>query len=160
MRLAIPREWRILRFSALILAHSGDSLLWLLAAAIALIWGNTAWQGFGGRVVAATLAVGSTTVVLKWVFRRKRPPGESRGSYSRFDRHSFPSGHAGRCACIAFLLCPLLPVWGLAPLVLWAGLVGLARVALQIHFISDVVSGWLAGILVGMILQVTFCPPA
>jgi len=35
-------------------------------------------------------------------------------------------------------------------------MVGLARVALQVHFISDIVGGWAAGLLVGMALQMAF----
>ncbi len=154
--LAIPREARLLRLLALAFAHSGDSPLWLAGAFVALIWGSTSWQGFGGRVLLGTLIAGGITTILKWVFRRQRPPGESLGFYSRFDRHAFPSGHAGRCACLVVLLAPLLPPWGPVPLVLWAGLVGLARIALQVHFVSDVVGGWATGLLVGLALHVAF----
>lgn len=160
LRLAIPSEARLLHAIALVLAHTGDSPLWLLAAAITLIWGNAAWQGFGGRILVGILATGAATTILKWVFRRRRPPGESRGFYSRFDRHAFPSGHAGRCACVALLLSPLLPTWGWVPTALWVGLVGLTRVALQVHFISDVLGGWLAGVMVGAALQVALFSPA
>lgn len=153
LRLAVPREARFRRLLALVFAHTGDSPLWLSAATVALIWGNTAWQGFGGRVVLGTLTAGLATTVLKWVFHRQRPPGKSRGFYSRFDRHAFPSGHAGRCACVAVLLIPLLPAWGVPMLVAWVGLVGLARVALQVHFVSDVVGGWSVGMLIGLTLQ-------
>ena len=30
--------------------------------------------GFGGRVLVGTLAAGAATTVLKWLFRRQRPP--------------------------------------------------------------------------------------
>jgi undecaprenyl-diphosphatase len=152
-RLATPRQARFLRLLAHIAAHSGDSPLWLTGALIALIWGNTAWRGFGGRVLIGTLIAGATTSILKWLFRRQRPPGDGLGFYSRFDRHAFPSGHAGRCACMAVLLIPLLAWWGIALLALWVVLVGLARVALQVHFISDIVGGWIAGLLVSFALQ-------
>jgi undecaprenyl-diphosphatase len=151
--LAIPREMRLLRLLALIAAHSGDSPLWLLGAIAALIWGDATWWGFGRRVLIGTLVAGSATTILKWIFRRQRPSGESLGFYSRFDRHAFPSGHAGRCACMAALLAPLLPSWGIVPLALWVLTVGLARVTLQVHFVSDVVGGWTAGLLVGLMLQ-------
>jgi undecaprenyl-diphosphatase len=160
LRLAIPSEARLLHAIALVLAHTGDSPLWLLATAITLIWGNAAWQGFGGRILVGILATGAATTILKWVFRRRRPPGESKGFYSRFDRHAFPSGHSGRCACVALLLSPLLPTWGWVPTALWVGLVGLTRVALQVHFISDVLGGWLAGVMVGAALQVALFSPA
>ena len=156
-RLAIPREARFLRLLALITAHSGDSPLWLFGAAAAIIWGNSTWQGFGWRILAGTLVAGTATTLLKWLFRRQRPPGKGRGFYARFDRHAFPSGHAGRSACIVILLAPLIPSpWGRVLLPLWVGLVGLARVALQVHFVSDVVGGWMVGLLVGLALQTAF----
>jgi undecaprenyl-diphosphatase len=155
-RLAIPGEARFVRKLALVVAHSGDSPLWLLGAAVALLWGNTTWRDFGARVLVGTLVAGATITVLKWLFRRQRPPGEGRGFYTRLDRHAFPSGHAGRSACLVVLLAPLLPPWGLGLFATWAGLVGLARVALQVHFTSDIVGGWAVGSLVGMALWMAF----
>ncbi len=147
-RLAIPRNtpWRL---PVLLLAHSGDSLLWVLLAAVALIWGDDRWRAVGGRVLLGTVAAGVVTTALKRLFRRRRPPGEGRGFYTHFDRHAFPSGHAGRSACLVLLLLPFVPA-ELAPLpFLWAGLVGLARVALQVHFVTDILGGWAVGALVG-----------
>ena len=155
-RLAIPREARLLRLLALAAAHSGDSPLWALGAGVALLWGPVSWRGFGWRVLIGTLVAGTVTTVLKWLFRRQRPQGESWGFYTRFDRHAFPSGHAGRSACMVVLLIPLLPPWGFALLPLWAGLVGLARVALQVHFVSDILGGWVVGLLVGAALLPVF----
>ncbi|MBU0704493.1 MAG: phosphatase PAP2 family protein [Chloroflexi bacterium] len=155
-RLAIPREARLLRLLALAAAHSGNSPLWALGAAVALLWGPVSWRGFGWRVLIGTLVAGTVTTVLKWLFRRQRPPGEGRGFYTRFDRHAFPSGHAGRSACMVVLLVPLLPPWGIVLLPLWAGLVGLARVALQVHFASDILGGWVVGLLVGAALLAAF----
>ncbi len=155
-RFAIPREARFLRLLTLAAAHSGDSPLWLLGAIVALVWGDATWRGFGWRVLVGTLVVGTITTILKCLFRRQRPPGKGRGFYSRFDRHAFPSGHAGRSACMVVLLTLLLPPWGFALLPLWAGLVGLARVALQVHFISDILGGWVLGLLVGFALLLVF----
>jgi len=155
-RLAIPRESRLLRLLALFAAHTGDSPLWLLGAVVATVWGNAFWREFGWRALAGTLVAGAVTTTLKWLFRRQRPPGESRGFYTRFDRHAFPSGHAGRSACVVVLLIPLFPPWGFALLPLWAGLVGLARVALLVHFVSDILGGWVVGALVGLALLLAF----
>jgi undecaprenyl-diphosphatase len=152
-RLVLPREAYFPRLLAFVAAHSGDSPLWMLGAVVALIWGDSAWWGFGGRVILGTLAAGSATTTLKWLFRRRRPPGAGMGFYSRFDRHAFPSGHAGRCACVALLLIPLLPACAVAPLAAWVVSVGLARVALQVHFTSDIVGGWITGLLIGVALQ-------
>jgi membrane-associated phospholipid phosphatase len=155
-RLAIPGGARFLRLLALVFAHSGDSPLWLLGAAVALLWGNAAWRDFGARVMVGTLVAGAAITVLKWLFRRQRPPGEGRGFYTRLDRHAFPSGHAGRSACLVVLLAPLLPLWELVLFAVWAGLVGLARVALRVHFASDIIGGWAVGSLVGLLLWIAF----
>jgi undecaprenyl-diphosphatase len=155
-RLVIPREARLLHLLALAVAHSGDSPLWLLGATAALIWGEAAWHNFGWRILAGALAAGAITTAFKWLFRRQRPPGEGWGFYTRFDRHAFPSGHASRSACLVVLLTPLLPPWGFVLLPFWAGLVGLARVALQVHFASDIIGGWVVGLLVGAVLLSAF----
>jgi undecaprenyl-diphosphatase len=152
----MPREARLLRLLALIAAHSGDSPLWLLGAIAALVWGGAVWRDFGWRTLAGTLVAGAATAILKWLFRRRRPPGEGWGLYARFDRHAFPSGHATRSACLVVLLAPLLPTWGAVLLACWAGLVGLARVALEVHFTSDIVGGWAVGLAVGLALQMAF----
>jgi len=149
-RLAIPRQARVLRLLAIAVAHTGDSPLWLLGAGGALIWEIAAVRQFGWRILLGTVAAGTATTLLKWAFRRQRPPGEGWGFYTRFDRHAFPSGHAGRSACLVVLLLPLLPTWGIAPLAFWVTLVGLARVALQVHFVSDIVGGWIVGSLLGL----------
>jgi undecaprenyl-diphosphatase len=176
--LTIPPRARCLRLLALTFAHSGDSPLWLLGASGALIWGNTTWRSLGWRTVVGTLVAGAVITALKWIFRRQRPRGhwsgvrghwssvrgrwscvrggKGRGFYTRFDRHAFPSGHAGRSACLTVLLAPLLAPWGGALLALWTGLVGLARVALQVHFASDIAVGWAVGLLVGLVLQMAF----
>src|SRR3990170_1750413 len=60
-----------------------------------------------------------------------------------------------------WLLGLLLVVWGLGPawfgwlLLAWAPLVGLARVATGLHYVSDVLAGWALGLLMGAVtLQV------
>lgn len=152
-RLAIPREARALRWLAFVVAHSGDSPLWLTVAIAACLWGNAFWRGFGGRVLIGTLAAGAIITALKWLFRRRRPLGNSLGFYMHLDHYAFPSGHAGRSACLVVLLAPLLPPWAVALLTTWAGLVGLARIALEVHFVSDVIGGWIVGSLTGLALH-------
>jgi undecaprenyl-diphosphatase len=149
-RLAVPAG--PLRLLAFVVAHSGDSPLWLAAAAAALLWGGASWRPFGLRALAATLAGGAAATLLKLSFRRTRPGGPSAGLYSRLDRHAFPSGHAVRAGCMAVVLAALLPGWGDGLLAAWAGLVSLARVALQVHYLSDVVVGLVLGAGIGLAL--------
>ena len=155
-RLAISQEARFLRLVALIIAHSGDSPLWLVIGAAAIIWGDATWRPLGWRMLIGTLVAGGVTTVLKWLFQRGRPPGKGLAFYTRLDRHSFPSGHAGRAACIALLAAPLLSPWESVLLASWVALVGVARVALQVHFPSDILGGWAAGLAVGLLLLPAF----
>ena len=154
--LVIPPRARILRLVALLVAHSGDSLLWVLAAGAALLLAEAPWQAAGLRVLIGTVVAGGVTVVLKRLVRRPRPQGTRGGLYARHDHHSFPSGHAVRGATTVVLLAPLFTPWGWVALPGWAFLVGLARIALGVHYPTDIVGGWGIGAVVGMLLLCFF----
>jgi undecaprenyl-diphosphatase len=92
------------------------------------------------------------TYMVKVTIARQRPPGEALVPASGF---SFPSGHTLNSTVTYGLIALLvwrsgLPTWlrwavvlGLAALIV---LVGLSRIALGVHYPSDVLGGWLAGL--------------
>jgi undecaprenyl-diphosphatase len=88
---------------------------------------------------------------LKFVIRRRRPEGRWGSIYRNSDPHSFPSGHAARAFLIAVLAAGLGPAWAAIALWLWAPLVSIARVAMGVHYLSDVVAGLIVGILSGLL---------
>lgn len=134
-----------------LVAHSGDSQWWLLVG-LALWWqGESAWRAAGQRMVIMTLVAGLVSSLLKRLIRRPRPAGEAELFYLSFDRHSFPSGHATRMGGLVVVLGAMVPAWGLAILILWGAAVGISRVALEIHYASDILGGWLLGALLGVI---------
>ncbi|RMF36585.1 MAG: phosphatase PAP2 family protein [Chloroflexi bacterium] len=90
-------------------------------------------------------------MTLKGLFRRQRPPGSANRPYLGPDAHSFPSGHACRAMAIATALSPLVEPVVRPFLFLWAVLVGLSRVALGVHHLSDVVVGLLVGWGIGLL---------
>ena len=90
-------------------------------------------------------------LLVKFSVRRQRPEGDWGGIYRLTDPHSFPSGHAARAAMLAVLGVGLGPPWFGAVLVAWTPLVSLARVAMGVHYISDVVAGILLGLLAGAV---------
>jgi undecaprenyl-diphosphatase len=150
-RLRIAEKPGALRTLAAILAHSGDSWFWL--AGIALVW----WLGTGYwhrelLIMAVSIIVAASVVfIVKQAVRRQRPEGEWGKFYRSTDPHSFPSGHAVRAMMLAVILLGLSPGTGIA-LLAWAPLVGLARVAMGLHYLSDVVAGMLLGLVIGGIV--------
>jgi undecaprenyl-diphosphatase len=94
-------------------------------------------------------------LVLKLLIRRRRPPGEWGAIYRNTDPHSFPSGHAARAAMLAVLLCAWGPTWAAPVAIAWAPLVSLARVALGVHYLSDVIAGGVLGLAAGVLAAAT-----
>jgi undecaprenyl-diphosphatase len=89
-------------------------------------------------------------MAIKFTVRRRRPEGEWGSIYRNTDPHSFPSGHAARTAMLAILSISVGPPWFGVLLVVWAPLVSLARVAMGLHYFSDVVVGVALGVVMGL----------
>jgi undecaprenyl-diphosphatase len=87
---------------------------------------------------------------LKFLIRRQRPEGEWGAIYRRTDPHSFPSGHAARATMLAVLVIGLGPAWLVPIMLVWAPLVTLSRVAMDLHYLSDALAGAVLGIAVGI----------
>ncbi len=51
---------------------------------------------------------------------------------------------------LAVIMLGLGPVWLGLLLLIWAPLVGLARVAMGVHYLSDVLAGMILGLLIGI----------
>jgi undecaprenyl-diphosphatase len=140
-----------LRAIAIFFAHSGDSWFWWLALIILWFFSNSSWKEwevveFVGIGLLAALVMG-----IKFLVRRKRPEGEWGGIYRNTDPHSFPSGHAARAFLIAMIGTMLGPPWLAIALWIWAPSVALARVAMGVHYVSDVVAGATLGVVVALI---------
>lgn len=121
--------------------------------------GASAWLIFKERLVKHAIMLlitlsGSYVLneSMKAVFRRARPEWEH---WVHATGYSFPSGHAmvacatyGMLAYLTYRICRAkqLPVWYIAPLaVLLIGAIGLSRVYLGVHYITDVTAGFMAG---------------
>jgi membrane-associated phospholipid phosphatase len=148
LRVADRPGW--LRNSAALLAHSGDSWFWLLGLGLLWLLGPFHWRSHAQTLVTGVILTAVLVIVIKFSVRRKRPEGVWGRIYRNTDPHSFPSGHAARAAALAVLVIELgLPWLGLI-LVLWAPLVSLARVAMGVHYLSDVLAGIALGIGIGL----------
>ncbi|MGY1691855.1 phosphatase PAP2 family protein [Geodermatophilus sp. SYSU D01105] len=113
-------------------------------------------------VVAANVTVSPVTVLLKELVGRVRPAFENGGLH--YGGLSFPSGHSSGIATLVtvalVLAWPWLSSrarwWAVAGGVALAVLVGLTRMWLGVHFLSDVVGGWALGVAWALALAVAF----
>jgi membrane-associated phospholipid phosphatase len=109
-------------------------------------WWTAAW------LVTAVALIGPLTTLLKIYFGRVRPDFAEGGA--RLESLSYPSGHSSGIATLVtvalVMAWPLLAAharhWALAAGVALVLLVGLTRMWLGVHFLSDVVGGWALGV--------------
>ncbi|WP_091321941.1 phosphatase PAP2 family protein [Geodermatophilus ruber] len=128
-------------------------VVWL---AVRRAWWSAGW------VVIAVVTISPLTVLLKEVVGRVRPAFENGGA--TYESLSYPSGHASGIATLVTVV--LILVWPRLTAVrrrgaLVAGialvvLVGLTRIWLGAHFLSDVVGGWALGVGWTMALALAF----
>lgn len=150
-QLRVAEKPGFLRSIAVFFAHSGDSWFWW--AALILLWfiSTPNWKQWE---VVEFVGIGGLAVIvmaIKFLVRRQRPEGEWGGIYRNTDPHSFPSGHAARSFMIAVVASAFGPPWLIVLLWVWAPLVALARVAMGVHYVSDVVAGAVLGVIVALI---------
>ncbi len=150
-QLRVAEKPGFLRNVSVFFAHSGDSWFW--AAALILLWffSNSAWKQWAVVEFFGILGLAGVVLAIKFMVRRERPAGEWGGIYRNTDPHSFPSGHAARAFLLAVIASALAPPWLAAALWVWAPLVSLARVAMGVHYLSDVVAGAVLGMIVGLV---------
>jgi undecaprenyl-diphosphatase len=150
-KLRIADDRHFLKWIAAVLAHSGDSWFWIVGLIIVWVRGEQEWKERVVIYLAAILSLAVFVMILKFTIRRRRPEGEWGAIYRQTDPHSFPSGHAARAALLAFLGVAFGPSWWGILLALWAPCVSLARVAMGVHYLSDVLAGLLMGLAGGVV---------
>jgi undecaprenyl-diphosphatase len=150
-QLRVAEKPGILRNFAIFLAHSGDSWFWGLALVLGWFFSTSAWRQWEVVEFFGILGLAGVVLAIKFLVRRERPQGEWGSIYRNTDPHSFPSGHAARAFLIAVVGTALAPLWLVILLWVWAPLVSLARVAMGVHYLSDVVAGAILGVIVAVI---------
>ncbi len=157
-RLRIADAPGMLRTVAIWFAHSGDSWFWLLGLGLYFIFSSGAWYELVFTLIVGIIITALFVLVVKFSVKRRRPEGEWGGVYRNTDPHSFPSGHAARCMLIAVLMVTLGPVWLGVLLLIWAPLVSFARVAMGVHYLSDILVGMVIGSLLGWVVVILVAP--
>jgi undecaprenyl-diphosphatase len=138
---------------AYIVTWAGSPIVMVVLAIVAGIW---FYQRHGHRkagvFVAAPAVGGLFSGVVKHLYGRTRPPG---GVLLNERTYSFPSGHALTSAAVMVTLSYVMArekliSWPTA-VILGGGvplLVGLTRLYLDVHWTTDVVGGWTAGLFI------------
>lgn len=137
-------------------SNTGGPLLQPVLAGLVVVFLCWRWRSWTPLVLVVLAEAGAlaVTVLGKQLVGRARPPlAESIPPYEY--TASFPSGHTLNATVIAGIVCYLLLHWfrtrGVRTLavvvaVLYAVTMGLSRVYLGHHWLTDVIAGWLIGI--------------
>ena len=149
----------------LVITNTGQPLAMLV---LAVAVGVFAWQHAQMRIVysltAGVLAMGANTVLKHYVHRTR--PDTLYVSNMYFKTSSFPSGHAFGAAVIlgilGFLAAKYLPApWNIV-LPIFFGLfifaIGISRIYVGAHYPTDVIAGWILGLVAAAIIIIFFKP--
>ncbi len=147
-----PPKTSVLYWIALLIAHTGDSIVWI---GIAVGWWHRGRKWTASIIAITVIVIASIVTLIKVIVRRRRPSGQRSIATMTLDQHSFPSGHAARTIGLAVVLSPIVPQsapWSIG----WAILIGIARIVVGVHYLSDVIAGWIMGFIMGIILRSFF----
>lgn len=148
-----PPRW--VRVWMLTATRLGDGWLWLATAALLTACGSRGLSVLSAGAVSAALANAMLLCVKRRV-RRARPCERAKTrhfdvdplAWFPSDRFSFPSGHALNAFAIGSVIALAFPLASV-PVLALATSVAASRVVLGLHWLSDVLVGALAGLLIG-----------
>jgi undecaprenyl-diphosphatase len=149
---------RWIRFWMLAATRMGDGWLWYGLAAILLVTGGPSRYAAVGAAGCAAIVGVFLFKGLKKLSRRERPCELEPHCWANVlppDQFSFPSGHTMTAFSIALVVSYFYPSLE-GPLYFLAISVGVSRVVLGMHFLSDVLAGVVLGSALGVVSLVTF----
>ena len=144
----------------------GDSLWYfiILVPAFIYFWflaKNKLWSKRIIFILVSLSISGLLNLLIKWLAGRYRPNMLEKGYFGfnyfgvGYDLNSFPSGHTVTAFSLAAAVSILFPRAGIAAFII-AISIGITRIILTSHYLSDVIAGAGIGILSAMILKYYF----
>jgi len=149
---------RWIRFWMLAATRMGDGWLWYSLGAMLLLIGGPQRYAAVGAAGCAAIAGVFVFKALKMISHRQRPCELEPHCWSKVlppDQFSFPSGHTMTAFAIALVVSYFYPALE-GPLFFLAASIAFSRVALGMHFLSDVLAGAVLGSALGVASIVTF----
>src|SRR5271165_472410 len=152
------RAPRWIRYWMIAATRLGDGWLWYSLAMLLLVYGGP--QRFAAVSASACAALAGVGVfkLLKRLSQRQRPCQLEPHCWSKVlppDRFSFPSGHTMTAFSIALVVSYFYPSLE-GPMYFLAISIGVSRIVLGMHFLSDVLAGALLGSSLGIAAIVGF----
>ncbi|XP_062312088.1 inactive phospholipid phosphatase 7 [Osmerus eperlanus] len=156
-------SWGSMRSMVKLLAFTGHGIPWVFGTLICLYRSNTlAGQEVLVNLLLALLLDVMTVAGMQKLVKRKGPweMAPSFFDYMAMDVYSFPAAHASRASMLVkFLLAHLVLAFPLRVLlILWAFLVGVSRIILGRHHLSDVGCGFALGYLHYTLVEMVWLP--
>lgn len=155
-RLALSDKngWRVRL--ARIISSSADSWYWMILLIGIWAFAEEPWRERAVLTAVTIVCLAILVLLIKWLIKRQRPEGEWGQVYRKLDPHSFPSGHAARVMAIAILAFHFELGWFILLFAFWAILVSWSRIALHLHYLIDVIVGWLVGAITTALVMLSF----
>ena len=132
------------------------AVLWILISLVLLLFRKTRTVGITS-ILALLVSLVINNIVLKNLVARVRPYEVIEGLVLIIQKpwdYSFPSGHTGSSFASAWVFFRKLPRWAGIFLLVMAGLIGLSRLYLGVHYPTDVLFGAVSGILCGYAAEI------
>ena len=134
------------------ISRTGDGHLYVIIGLFVFVFDALQGMAFVTAVMTAFAIERPIYFCLKNIFKRHRPSALP-SFIEPSDRYSLPSGHTAAAFIMAALISQFYPAlsWLVWP---WAVCIGLSRVMLGVHFITDIIAGALLGLGTFYIVQV------
>jgi undecaprenyl-diphosphatase len=138
------RVWKLV-------THAGGATATILATILPFFFGG-AFAVIGAQALFTLAASHAIVQLVKRTVGRPRPSRatDSIAHIVEPDRFSFPSGHAAAAMSVAFIYAMAFPSIAV-PLLVLAGIVGMSRVVLGVHYPGDVLAGQMIAVLTGLL---------